>query len=405
MRRVKFYMSEVINFLILLPIYRPPYLTTDKFLFLDPFFTYGKVLAFAAALLVFVNNIMGKRFRSNRQTLLGTLLLIAFFGVLLISALVNGNLSDIGAQFLPIVTLIMLFTVNLQRDIVKWLRPLRFLLFVYALINAVTILLYPDGLYTQLVNEYSVRTAKELWFLGYRNPQIRLLLPALVISYLCDHIERGRLTGVTYALFVLVTFTVLRLHSRTALVGYILFLVLLYLAMEKDMTIHPRWFLILNAVFFVFVVLLRMQRYLSFIIVEILHRDITLSSRDMVWNLALASFIRKPILGPSITVYKLAEWYSVTHPHNFMLYVLCKGGLAGFALLTSFLVIVTRRLQAARDSAIGKVLLVSFEAFFVMTFVESLTEGMFFWVLLIMCFDVGELCRLENTWEDVGISV
>ena len=52
--------SEMLIFLLLLPLYRPPYLAIAKFSYMDAFFVYGKIVSFAIAILIFGSKIQKK---------------------------------------------------------------------------------------------------------------------------------------------------------------------------------------------------------------------------------------------------------------------------------------------------------------------------------------------------------
>lgn len=390
--RLKIKKSEVITFLLLLPLYRPPYLATAKFTFLDVFFVYGKVVSFAITLLVFFSKIQTKL---KKKRSFETAIYLAFFVWLFVCGIANKNMSEIGSSFLPVITVIILFLSYLDDDVTKVLNPLGLILYIYVLINFATVILFPHGLYSDNVNEMSTRVEYS-WFLGYRNPQVRILLPAVSISFISDIVKYGRVKVKSLFLLLVSLITIVLIKSSTALIGFSVFILIYIVRMKWNIRVKPIWFLLYNAVFFVGIVILRLQNLFGFIIVDVLHKDLTFTGRTFIWDQALLKILINPLLGNGATEFPIGSYFVATHPHNFMLYLLVKSGLIGFLLFAASAAICAKKLEKNQDSKIAQILIMEFCGFFSMTVTESITEAIFFWLIIIMGICVDSILGKGN---------
>ena len=67
-----------------------------------------------------------------------------------------------------------------------------------------------------------------------------------------------------------------------------------------------------------------------------------------------------------------------------MLFLLVKSGFVGFLLFTVSAIICAKQLEKYQERKVIQVLIMEFCAFFTMTVTESITEAIFFWIIIIM---------------------
>lgn len=384
--------SEMLIFLLLLPLYRPPYLAIAKFSYMDAFFVYGKIVSFAIAILIFGSKIQ-KKIRKRRS--LEIAVYLAFFVWLFLCGIANNNMAEIGSAFLPVITVIILFMSYLNEDVTKVLNPLGFILYIYVVINFATVLLFPHGLYSDSVNEMSTRVEYS-WFLGYRNPQVRILLPAVSIAFISDIVKYGRVKLNSFFLLVISLMTIILIKSSTALVGFSVFILIYIVRMKWNIRVKPIWFLLFNVAFFIGIIILRLQNLFGFFIVDVLHKELTFTGRTFIWNQALHKILRHPLIGNGMTEFPIGSYFVATHPHNFMLYLLVKSGLIGFLLFAVSAVICAKKLEKNQDNKIAQILIMEYCSFFSMTVTESMTEAIFFWLVITMGICIDSFYEKEN---------
>ena len=392
--------SELLIFLLLLPLYRPTYLATESYTFLDAFFVYGKLFSFFVALILYISGkINSSKMRFNKKRAYSIAIYLLFFVCMLVSGLINHNMAEVGSAFLPVITTIILYIRYVDDDVTKFLNPLSILLYLYVFINLITVVLYPNGMYSANVNEMSSRIETG-WFLGYRNPQVRILLPAVSLAFICDIIKYNRVRIKSYLLLLAALLTVVMIKSSTALVGFAVFLIIYFIRWKWNVKVKPIWFLAFNGVFFLGIVVLRLQNLLSFLIVNLLHKDLSFTGRTIIWDQAILLIIQHPLFANGATQFPIGNYFVATHPHNFMLYLLVKSGIVGFLFFTVSAIICAKQLEKYQESKVIQVLIMEFCAFFTMTVTESITEAIFFWIIIIMGICAKNLSDYEENKYD-----
>lgn len=387
--------SEMLIFLLLLPLYRPPYLAIAKFSYMDAFFVYGKIVSFVIAILIFGSKIQ-KNIRKRRS--LEIAVYLAFFVWLFVCGVANNNMAEIGSAFLPIITVIILFMSYLNEDVTKVLNPLGFILYIYVVINFATVLLFPHGLYSDSVNEMSTRIEYS-WFLGYRNPQVRVLLPAVSISFILDIVKYERVKLKSLFLLLISIITIVLIKSSTALIGFSVFIMIYIFRMKWNIRVKPIWFILYNVAFFFGIIILRLQNIFGFFIVDVLHKELTFTGRTFIWDQALLKVLRHPLIGNGTTEFPIGSYFVATHPHNFILYLLVKGGLIGFSLFAVAAILCAKRLEQNQENKIAQILIMEFCGFFSMTVTESMTEAIFFWLIIIMGICIDDIHGKEYNYD------
>lgn len=396
-------LSDILCFFLLLPLYRPPYLATEGFTFLDGFFVYGKILSFIVVVLMYARKAIRKKINYKNTETIGIVIYLCFYLCVFVGGIINGDMSNVGSAFLPVITAVLMFLYYLEDDITKMLYPLSLILTAYVVINFATVLVFPEGLYSQKVNEMSTRIEYS-WFLGYRNPQIRVLLPAVAISFICDVIKFGKIKVKSIALFACSVMTVFMVHSSTAMIGFAVCIAIYVLRLKWNIKVRPIWFVYLNIGFFIFIVILRLQNIFSFFIVNILGKTTTFSARTIIWDQALLQVYAHPLFGTGANEFAIGSYFVATHPHNLFLYLMLKGGLLGFGFFLMAMIICSKRLNECQDSLIIQILIMEFCAFFTMTLAESMTEAIFFWLVIPMGICSKKLLkydvrRVKNDWN------
>lgn len=117
-------------------------------------------------------------------------------------------------------------------------------------------------------------------------------------------------------------------------------LVLLYCTWKKRNPFKISTVMLTEAAAFWAIVIARLMDMFSFLLVNILHKDVTLTFRTRIWDNALAAIQQNLLTGVGRLDAAQMEailGYGVSHPHNRYLYVTLCFGIIGLAL---FLLIV-----------------------------------------------------------------
>jgi Lipid A core - O-antigen ligase and related enzymes len=323
--------------------------------------------------------------------------IFAFFFSLFFSTVVgSGKVYEYMRTFFPSLAMCLLFSIWIKKSPETLLDAFSVLeILVY--INLFSILLHPKGMY-----ETTLYTAN--WFLGYKNVHIRTILPILSMSCIRSYVKFRRLTLRTYLLIITATVTMFLVGSATSLVGIVSFMGALFIFHSKGKEL-PKWITLLNAtvatvVASVMILVFRIQEVFSFLIVEILNRDLTFTTRTNIWDRSLKLFREKMIWGQGYLPGRdftehLGSPYA-THPHHFFLYLLVMGGCVFFFVLLWSIFSANRELNESIDSVCSKVVLFTLVAFLIMGLAEALVGTVLLYPMLILAMNVKNIVKLEN---------
>ena len=250
-------------------------------------------------------------------------------------------------------------------------------------LNFLTTLIYPSGMYTSLL--YSAN-----WLLGYKNPQIRLMIPVLGISVIRGFEKDSKISLSSFVLFFVSLLTMLRVNSTTGILGIFLFGILVFVFFLLKNT-RPKWLTLLNIsiVFLIInigIIFLNIQTWFTSFL-ESFGKNAELSGRTRIWDASVAEIPKKLVFGHGF-IYS-SEYIAMfhmpagAHPHNYLLYILMQGGLVLFGILAIWLVFCSRRLQQYECISGTVILLVLITLFFI-GLNESLTGNNFLYMFLVM---------------------
>lgn len=208
-------------------------------------------------------------------------------------------------------------------------------------IQFISVILTTNGvhLFGTLVGDY-------LYFLGTDNYSSFMLLPMLGIVLFshqyCTCLEK--ISKKAYIYVILYTLINLYTKSYTAFISgsIVLTLFLIYNMKRNLLKIFSVKKLLCGILLFVLlVVVFDIPKYFSFILVDILHKGISLSTRTYIWDATLQHIKERPILGFGSTTAEQVKsffFYGTTHAHNIFLDLMIRTGIIGTISYIIFMV-------------------------------------------------------------------
>lgn len=321
-----------------------------------------------------------------------------FYGCFLFTTFIggNGNVYNYVRAIFPSVAMCLIFSLWIEKDPDTLIDSFAVLeTFVY--INLFTIIIFPQGLYrTDLYTQ--------CWFLGYKNPQIRTILPVACLSLIRSYRKYGKISIRTWLLLGCSAITFALIDSATSLVGFAIFLGQFALFHKKSKLL-PRFLTLTNAVaatiiVFIAIMLWGIQYLFSGLIETTLGRDLTFTNRIVVWGRTWALVSQKPLLGYgylSVSNYTQmlgSVYYS--HPHNFFLNIAMQGGTILIIALMYGFFMASAVLQKTSETIYSKIILFCLISFLVMGLVEALTGTVLLYPMLILAMKSDQLAALGD---------
>lgn len=226
--------------------------------------------------------------------------------------------------------------------------------------------------------------------LGVDNRYIYYYLPFLFLRIIYVNEYKKNLSFSDYLWYFICLFTLAYTKSIAALLGILLFIpFIIYMRSEKKFRILNynlmlAGILVLNILFVFF----RIQNYFWYFIENILHKNLTLSFRTLIWDQVLAAIEKKPWLGYG---YETARGVALhchggNHAHNYMLTLLLRGGFVGLIIYCCFLLYANVDLRKHRHDRNYKTFLFVMGVSLVLCIFDSFDYVSFYLILFAPAF-------------------
>lgn len=304
---------------------------------------------------------------------------------IMVISFLNYNLPS---EMLYIAAIIILFKIYLEEDAQSLLIVITHILETLIVVNLITVLLYPDGLYTTLGS-----TGREAnWFLGYKNPMVRLMIPACVFSHAYSLLYNSKYTKWAWWMTIISFVTVVLVDSSTGILGIFTFSLISFmcnkkigLSLIKKINLKKILFIIFLINFLILE--LRKQNFFVFIIETLLHRSAdNLTGRTTIWDISVGIISENPWFGYGAASDSVMHSYIyASHPHNYILYLLIQGGIVALVLFVAMVIVSDKALAGVTSIEYKGIVLAGIISFWIMGIAESLTGAYFMYPLFILC--------------------
>ena len=291
----------------------------------------------------------------------------------------------------PITGIVLLIDLSVRENAVR--TALAFYIMCYAniFLNAVSMILFPGGIYPG----HETIPEPQYW-LGNENVFIITILAGLGAGFVTVCARGRRLTWDYFFYILLCVFCAS--WSVTAIIGLGIFLLLwvLQFFIKTDRLFDPLIYEGLGMAAFFGIVFFQLQQYLSFIIVNIFHKDVTLTFRTRLWQRVLTQFRLSPWTGYGIrsgiafsdSVGGKRHW---VHAHNYVLDLLNKGGLAALIPFVAAMIIAALRMRPFLSRSCVRVLSIILLAYMIVFIGDCFEMRTPFFGILALCANAAYL--------------
>ena len=311
-----------------------------------------------------------------------------FFACWLISTLIAGEGLN---QFVVFSISMLSITMLIELLINKHLKLLISTLFINYFILITVNLIYMISVFGFTINIeenaqslYNFYTENALVsLLSSVNTTASYLFPALCCSILLMFINTKK-NLFAWILIVEIFATVLILWSATSLVG--VFLIVMYILFVFN-TPHERWIngkMLINIVIAlgIGITFFKIQYLFSFIIEDILHKDLTMTGRTNVWNIGFDGFFSSPILG--------CGFISKTIDNGYV-QLLFMGGIIGTIAYFTFLFLALKAFCKNRIIHLEKFFSFVMAVILLMFIAESWPQFMGLYIIIALAYNARKI--------------
>ena len=277
-----------------------------------------------------INRIVSNNFIKVSITPLDAFAMFAIW--MLYTSSKNGTeLYDVAILLLACFGNIVYMDTKIKKELYSVIKIGKDVLNILLLINLLLLLIYPNGIATGL--DY---LSTPYHFFGTKNQATPLFIFASVLYFMSEEYSQNYIGLVLGQMLVVIS--VLLYGSGTGVLCVFLNIGLnVFRKRQKYASQIKRikWLkslLIFSVFLTVGVVFFNIQNFFSFLIVDILGKDVTLSGRTEIWRNAISAIMKHPFLGYGYGFKVDRGFYS----HNLFLELLVTGGIIGLILYVVF---------------------------------------------------------------------
>ena len=281
-----------------------------------------------------------------------------------------------------------------RTDMDSFIKGASRLLWWYVTVNTITVILFPRGMYA------TARYSRN-YFLSYRTSWFVIyLLAAFFMLLQCEKSDRKEDRWKLTALAVFEMFSMWKVWTATGL--FSLGLAGAFLAVWTRIGAYGMragTSLLLEAGVFYGIVIKRLQGHLSYLLVNIMGKDLTLTYRTRIWDSAI-DYIKKHMLtglgrlDPASA--RAVLGYGASHPHCRYLHVMMTTGAVGmFLYILMILTAFKRDMHSGLTRQQSRILSAALLAMLTAGQVESFSAtGTYLYLLFIAAAELGSRKRL-----------
>lgn len=330
-----------------------------------------------ALMMVLAAIISCKRFLRKNVNIISLLITIIFLGYSLVTTILNSkSVYTAIASAYPILGMSLFFVLIFfsARNCKVFISAVANLYIILVTINLICIILLP--------NLFGDR-----YFLGIENQIGYTLIIGELFVCLDSELRQVNKKKIYYHLVCAVT--LLLIFSGSNMVGLFVFVAYFLIApFQKFVKRHSiGWFIVAYCIIFISVVIIDSNDILQtpvvrFIIEDVLGKNVTLTSRTYIWEIAVDLFLQKPWLGHGIAettdvfyVYKeFSDRISINgsySAHNQLLQSLYEVGVLGVGIIVLLIIWSDKSLSNCKNNNIVGVFRISIMATLIMMLAEA----------------------------------
>lgn len=362
----------------------------------EQIFSYINILRIAISVLVLYGYL-----RQNKSDLFISSLALLSLYMGIITIINSGSIRHY-AQFV-ITTLICTIWTKTYIDEDYWWDSIYYYFLVMCILNAASMIIFPKGI---------IQAAKEgqylldsVWLLGTSNFATPFCLFGVFVFWYAFRYKKKKLSliGIICDLYI-----VLKGSAATAILVVVIIVIgyLIIFALSKlnfEVNVNIKLLAIIVAVLFVLIVIGNRTGLFSYIIVNILGKDLTLTKRTLVWKRALDHIYLHPIFGIGIQenpyMYRVL---GVSHCHNYYLNIVFNGGIIAGAIWILAVGKAISRSNRFRLRSINKEINICFFGFLIAFLAESYNNRYLvpFYILMAIVYYCDEIPLVEGDQID-----
>ena len=292
-------------------------------------------------------------------------------------------------QFLLVSSISLYSELLIRKNINVFLKTVSILLSVFIVINFLSILIFQEGIFKTAV-----------YFLGYDNASVAtVLLGTIFIGFTSIYFQNK----LTYKFWIIFAFLILTYLIRWSVGPMISCIGILgyFLIVSKNEKLKKYFSLknifIFAFILFILVVVFGIQKYFAFIIVNILHKNITLTGRTQIWQRCFQFIYKYPLIGMGMMNFN-DRWnfFNIYHAHCNFLNVILETGIIGFGFYVNIWRNVINSFDKNKGTSFHSILILGFLGYLICTTIDVLYDNQMLIIFWNLGFFLPYIIRKQN---------
>ncbi|OVE67766.1 hypothetical protein CCS79_12480 [Clostridium diolis] len=307
--------------------------------------------------------------------------LYTFF--VMLSQFINGqNFITLIGLCAPWIGLCLLANYLIKENITRAIKISYRVLYIYCLINLITMLFFPDG----MVNG---RLEQATWFLGNKNVIIVYVLPCMFFCILNSLYKYNKVTLHSKVQLIICSLSIFISQSATSIVGIVAFLLVVFLEDRKIIRKVTKYILnykiIMISIFTLFFMLVisRDTSIFSFFIVDVLNRTTSFTGRNVLWDQAIALFQKSPYWGVGDFIIYVVSGEEMVHAHDIYLDILARYGIFTLITFITFLFYCVKCASKGKNAWVANL---TISIILIISLFEVYSFNLFFYTFIFMSY-------------------
>ena len=327
--------------------------------------------------------------KKNLKINTNDIVVLLFITIYSIANIYNGlGIVAVIERYLSWIVITFLIEVYMEKDYKVFIGYTSTILSCLVIINFISILMNPVNYYNNLTRVH---------FLGFDNDNVPVLL--LAVYFNIFNIMLNKKGKLAYLSIITAIISSILVWSANGIIG--ISMVMLYLLIIRKIwkkgskVLNLKIYYSIALLFFVLVVLLRVQDHLSFLIQDILNRDLTFTGRTYIWDYAIESISNNKIFG--IGIYDFALRLSRTgvyHAHCTLLNITFEAGILG--LISYFSIWILSVVKSEKYKSNKYFIFI----FLIITLVEFYVKDIMFITLIGMIYNLSKLIKRGELYNE-----
>ena len=283
----------------------------------------------------------------NKKYNLFDLLVLLFYVYLLVITIINhASIPDILKELISFSSLFLVMRYGLETNVKKYVKMMSIILMIYTLINTLSsIAFYPNAMFIDNNNP--------IFFMGGDNTSIRLYIMAVLFNMLNYYFKNNKVKFPFFSLANLLIFSFVRDLGGGKVCFLVLIIAIIYLINGIKMPKKPvKLIITLSIIIFVLLVIVNRVDVFRYFIINILHRDLSLTDRTIIWNISIEKIKLNPIFGygmiDGMQFQSYLPYLTGINAHNTYLMVLFDGGIILFSIFILLFIVTALRFDRAK---------------------------------------------------------